>query len=64
VITSLSGFPLSREFAPRVQRTVSIEPVVVRNCTKDEGWPFGAVLQGEGFKLPQSAVGKSHGGER
>jgi len=21
--------------------------VVVRNCTKDEGWPFGAVLQGK-----------------
>src|SRR6516225_9368013 len=36
----------------------------VRNCTKDEGGPFGFGDQVADPKPPQAAVVKSHGGER
>jgi len=36
-----------REVAPRAQQMGSQELKTVRNCTKDEGWPFGVALQGE-----------------
>ena len=35
------------EIAPRAQWQGSKEPETVRNCTKDEGRPFEAVLQGK-----------------
>src|ERR1700741_898007 len=37
---------------------------VVRNCTRDEGGPFGFADQVADPKPPQAAVVKSHGGER
>ena len=36
----------------------------VRNCTRDEGGPFGFGDQVADPKPPQAAVVKSHGGER
>ena len=36
----------------------------VRNCTRDEGGPFGFGDQDADPKPPQAAVVKSHGGER
>src|SRR6185295_16360929 len=36
----------------------------VRNCTRDEGGPFGFGDQVADLKPPQAAVVKSHGGER
>src|SRR2546430_13269801 len=37
---------------------------VVRNCTRDEGGPFGFGDQVADPKPPQAAVAKSHGGKR
>src|SRR5262245_65663386 len=37
---------------------------VMRNCTRDEGGPFGFGDQVADPKPPQAAVVKSHGGER
>jgi len=36
----------------------------VRNCTGDEGLAPRSRPAGAGFKTPQAAVVKSHGGER
>jgi hypothetical protein len=36
----------------------------LRNCTGDEGRPFGFGDQVVDPKLPQAAAGKSYGGER
>ena len=43
-----------------------VSPVhtVVRNCTGDEGGPFGFGDQVADPKPPRAAAGKSHGGER
>ena len=35
-----------------------------RGCTEDEGLAPRSRLAGAGFKTPQAAVVKSHGGER
>ncbi len=35
-----------------------------RGCTEDEGMAPRSRLTGAGFKAPQAAVVKSHGGER
>ena len=35
-----------------------------RGCTEDEGMAPRSRLAGAGFKAPQAAVVKSHGGER
>ena len=68
--------PLTNQEAPGLFRTpvpmsalglVSGPPPVqtaVRNCTRDEGGPFGFGDQVADPKPPQAAVVKSHGGER
>ena len=37
---------------------------VARNCTRDEGWPFGFGDQVADPKPPRAAAVKSRGGER
>ena len=43
---------------------VSPVQTAVRNCTRDEGGPFGFGDQVADPKPPRAAVVKSHGGER
>ena len=47
----------------RVSRVSPVQ-TAVRNCTRDEGGPFGFGDQVADPKPPQAAVVKSHGGER
>jgi hypothetical protein len=47
----------------RVSRASPVH-TAVRNCTRDEGRPFGFGDQVADPKPPQAAVVKSHGGER
>ena len=47
----------------RVSRASPVQ-MAVRNCTRDEGRPFGFGDQVADPKPPQAALVKSHGGER
>src|SRR5262245_36744739 len=46
-----------------VSRVAPVQ-TAVRNCTRDEGGPFGFGDQVADPKPPQAAVAKSHGSER
>src|SRR6476660_2926905 len=50
--------------APGLVSRVSPVHTAVRNCTGDEGGPFGFGDQVVDPKPPQAALAKSHGGER
>src|ERR1700730_1442449 len=54
---------LSRSVLGLVSRASPVQ-TAVRNCTRDEGGPFGFGDQVADPKPPQAAVVKSHGGER
>src|SRR5690242_5229499 len=61
------GSPVRRAFlTPGLGLVSRASPVqtAVRNCTRDEGGPFGFGDQVADPKPPQAAVVKSHGGER
>src|ERR1700741_1601584 len=53
----------SRSARGLVSRASPVQ-TAVRNCTRDEGGPFGFGDQVADPKPPQAAVVKSHGGER
>jgi hypothetical protein len=57
------GRLLPRPAEGLVSRASSVQ-TAVRNCTRDEGGPFGFGDQVADPKPPQAAVVKSHGGER
>jgi hypothetical protein len=57
----MRAMPMSE--SGRVSRALH-ELCAVRNCTRDEGGPFGFGDQVADPKPPQAAVVKSHGGER
>jgi hypothetical protein len=56
--------PLVRLSAMGLVSRASPVQTAVRNCTRDEGGPFGFGDQVADPKPPQAAVVKSHGGER
>ncbi len=58
-----SPWPYKKSAVGRVSRVLPVQ-TVVRNCTRDEGGPFGFGDQVADPKPPQAAVVKSHGGER
>src|ERR1700694_3783862 len=59
-----SNATAAQESAVGLVSRVSPVQTAVRNCTGDEGGPFGFGDQVVDPKPPQAAVGKSHGGER
>jgi hypothetical protein len=54
---------IARLLAGFVSRASPVQ-TAARNCTRDEGGPFGFGDQVADPKPPQAAVDKSHGGER
>ena len=61
--TNGAVFDFDRSELGLVSRASPVQ-TAVRNCTRDEGGPFGFGDQVADPKPPQAAVVKSHGGER
>src|ERR1019366_10688846 len=61
--TPLCGAPAKRPIRCRVSRVSPVQ-TAVRNCTRDEGGPFGFGDQVADPKPPRAAAVKSRGGER